>query len=415
MKSSEPLRGFSGSRRYTLTVIPPLPGPVTTALAAGRLTHALCLEAPSPALLRDTAIALAGALLCRSGDGNLCGTCPACRKVLVGEHPDLMLYDPDEDKDIYKKESLRRLRAELYRTPVEAPRKVAILQLAERIPAEGQNLLLKIIEEPPEDTFFVFTAQNRYRLLPTVLSRVTCYTLPPAAPADCLRRMKELAPGHTEEELNRALLRCGGSPETGAALLKDPAVQKRYAAAEEMLAGLAMANPYRAIAAAAPLEKDRAGYTALLETLAELLANPALREMYNLPGRAGCQKVLNLHGTIYDNECPRCGRKYSMEYIRDAKRVPLCEDCMAVIRPKVLLFGEQVDNRMMTAAAEEIAKADVLLLLGTSIGSGLCERYVKYFEGETLIIINAAEHFTDAKADIVLREEVKTALPKIVL
>ena len=172
MKSSEPLRGFSGSRRYTLTVIPPLPQPVTTALAAGRLTHALCLEAPSPALLRDTAIALAGALLCRSGDGSLCGTCPACRKVLVGEHPDLMLYDPDEDKDIYKKESLRQLRAELYRTPVEAPRKVAILQLAERIPAEGQNLLLKIIEEPPEDTFFVFTAQNRYRLLPTVLSRV---------------------------------------------------------------------------------------------------------------------------------------------------------------------------------------------------------------------------------------------------
>ena len=69
------------------------------------------------------------------------------------------------------------------------------------------------------------------------------------------------------------------------------AVQKRYAAAEEMLAGLAMANPYRAIAAAAPMEKDRAGYTALLETLAELLANPALREMYNLPGRAaaGCR------------------------------------------------------------------------------------------------------------------------------
>ena len=156
MKSSEPLRGFSGSRRYTLTVIPPLPQPVTTALAAGRLTHALCLEAPSPALLRDTAIALAGALLCRSGDGSLCGTCPACRKVLVGEHPDLMLYDPDEDKDIYKKESLRRLRAELYRTPVEAPRKVAILQLAERIPAEGQNLLLKIDRGAAGGYFFCF-------------------------------------------------------------------------------------------------------------------------------------------------------------------------------------------------------------------------------------------------------------------
>lgn len=289
MKSSEPPRGFTGSRRYTLTVIPPLPGPVTAALAAGRLTHALCLEAPSPALLRDTALALAGALLCRVGGEKMCGVCPACRKVLVGEHPDLMLYDPDENRDIYRKDSVRALRADLYRTPVEAPRKVAVLQLAERLPAEGQNLLLKIIEEPPEDTFFIFTAQNRYRLLPTVLSRVTCYALPPAAPADCLRRMRELAPGHSEEELNRAVIRCGGSPETGAALLKDAAIQKRYAAAEEMLAGLAMGSSYRVLAAAAPLERDRVGYTALLETLAELLANPALREMYNLPGRTAAR------------------------------------------------------------------------------------------------------------------------------
>ena len=175
MKSSEPLRGFTGSHRYTLSVIPPLPQPVAAALAAGRLTHALCLEAASPALLRDTAIATAGALLCRRGGGSMCGECPACRKVLVGEHPDLLLYDPDEDKDIYKKDSVRLLRAELYRTPVEASRKVAVLHLAERISAEGQNLLLKIIEEPPADTFFVLTAQNRYRLLPTVLSRVNSF------------------------------------------------------------------------------------------------------------------------------------------------------------------------------------------------------------------------------------------------
>ncbi|MFR7789309.1 MAG: hypothetical protein ACLU21_03940 [Angelakisella sp.] len=48
MKSSEPLRGFSGSRRYTLTVIPPLPQPVTTALAAGRLTTPYAWRRPVP-------------------------------------------------------------------------------------------------------------------------------------------------------------------------------------------------------------------------------------------------------------------------------------------------------------------------------------------------------------------------------
>lgn len=136
--------------------------------------------------------------------------------------------------------------------------------------------------------------------------------------------------------------------------------------------------------------------------------------VYNLPERAGCERVLNLHGTIFDNECPRCGKKYPMEYIRDSKKIPLCEKCQIPVRPKVMLFGEQVDNQLMTCAVNEISKADVLLLLGTNFNSGLCDRYVQYFEGSSLILINSQEHFRDEKANIILREEVKKALPKIV-
>ncbi|MCI8376054.1 MAG: NAD-dependent deacetylase [Lachnospiraceae bacterium] len=136
--------------------------------------------------------------------------------------------------------------------------------------------------------------------------------------------------------------------------------------------------------------------------------------VYNLPKRAGCEKVVNLHGTIFDNECPRCGKKYPMEYIRDAKKIPLCEKCQIPVRPKVMLFGEQVDNQLMTKAVNEISKADVLLLLGTTFSSGLCDQYVKYFEGSNLILINSQEHFMDEKAGVILYEEVKTALPKIV-
>ena len=103
-----------------------------------------------------------------------------------------------------------------------------------------------------------------------------------------------------------------------------------------------------------------------------------------------------------------------MEYIRDAKKIPLCEKCQIPVRPKVMLFGEQVDNQLMTHAVNEISKADVLLLLGTTFSSGLCDQYVKYFEGSSLILINGQEHFMDEKADVILHEEVKTALPKIV-
>ena len=173
-------------------------------------------------------------------------------------------------------------------------------------------------------------------------------------------------------------------------------------------------NYYRKYMLMPPLEPSEGFYAlAELERRGQLQCSIA-NNVHNLPGRAGCKKILNLHGTIYDNECPRCGRKYSMEYMRDSKRVPLCEDCMVTVRPKVLLFGEQVDNQMMTNAVGEIAKAEVLLLLGTSINSGLCDGYVQYFQGKTMIIINAPKHFLDEKADIVLHEEVKSALPKIV-
>lgn len=171
---------------------------------------------------------------------------------------------------------------------------------------------------------------------------------------------------------------------------------------------------YRKYMLKPPLEPSEGFYAlAELEKQGKLQCSIA-NNVHNLMGRAGCEKILNLHGTIYDNECPRCGKKYTMEFMRDTEKVPLCEDCLVPVRPKVLLFGEQVDNKMMTAAVDEIAKAKVLLLLGTSINSGLCEKYIKHFDGETLIIINGQEHFLDQKADVVLHEEVKTALPKIV-
>lgn len=136
--------------------------------------------------------------------------------------------------------------------------------------------------------------------------------------------------------------------------------------------------------------------------------------VYNLPKRAGCQNVISLHGSVEENKCPRCGRRYSLDYVRSSKRIPLCESCMTTVRPQVMLFGEMVDNQLMTRAVEETEKAEVLLVMGTTLNSGLCEGYVDYFKGKTLILINSVEHYLDRAADIVIYNEVKTALPRIV-
>ena len=75
-----------------------------------------------------------------------------------------------------------------------------------------------------------------------------------------------------------------------------------------------------------------------------------------------------------------------MEYVRDGEKIPLCEKCKQAIRPDVRLFGEMVDNQVITRAATEIQKADVLLVLGTNLKSYLCTQLLDYYEGDKLIL-----------------------------
>lgn len=127
--------------------------------------------------------------------------------------------------------------------------------------------------------------------------------------------------------------------------------------------------------------------------------------MYEQPQRGGCKNVISLHGSIYRSQCPHCGKKYPMEYIRDSKGIPRCEDCGKVIRPGVLLFGELMDSQVMAAASKEIEKADTLILLGTTMESEVFAEYIRYFEGTSLVIIHNEKHFLDEKADLVFLEE----------
>ena len=126
------------------------------------------------------------------------------------------------------------------------------------------------------------------------------------------------------------------------------------------------------------------------------------RRIAGLEDRAGCRNVVNMKGTVFDNVCPSCGRHYPVEYIRDSKNVPLCEECLVAIRPQVCLFGEMIDNGIMTKAAEEVEKADVLLVLGASLNSPLCSQLLQYYTGTNLILVTGSEHYTDQRADFVL-------------
>ena len=76
---------------------------------------------------------------------------------------------------------------------------------------------------------------------------------------------------------------------------------------------------------------------------------------------------------------------------------------MTALRPDVCLFGEMIDNGRMTRAAQEVERADVLIVLGASLSSPLCGQMLQYYSGSNLILVNEEEHYSDQRADIIIR------------
>ncbi len=126
------------------------------------------------------------------------------------------------------------------------------------------------------------------------------------------------------------------------------------------------------------------------------------RDIFSLARRAGCKNVYELHGSVFDNRCPHCGRKYQIDYIQNFRGVPKCEKCGVMLRPGVSLVGEMVDNSLLTRAATEVQKADTLLVMGCSLKSSLVNTFIHDFNGEKLVLLNSEEHFADKKADLVI-------------
>lgn len=145
-----------------------------------------------------------------------------------------------------------------------------------------------------------------------------------------------------------------------------------------------------------------------------LIDSVITRRIAGLEDRSGCRNVINLKGTVFDNFCPSCGKYYSVDYVREAEGVPLCDQCFTAVRPRICLFGEMIDNGVMTKAAEEVEKADVLLVLGANLTMPLCSQMLQYYTGTNLILVTESEHYSDQRADIIVRGRCDDFLERLV-
>jgi DNA polymerase-3 subunit delta' len=138
----------------------------------GILPHAIILTGPQFIGKEPFALALARLLLCHSEeDGLNCGNCPACELSAAGNHGDLRWLQPEEDSRVVKIDQVRQAIEFVGKTPAYGQRKVLVISPADSMNASAANALLKCLEEPPGETYFVLVCSRLQAVPATVRSR----------------------------------------------------------------------------------------------------------------------------------------------------------------------------------------------------------------------------------------------------
>ena len=127
---------------------------------------------------------------------------------------------------------------------------------------------------------------------------------------------------------------------------------------------------------------------------------------------AGSRRVYELHGTVHTNRCMRCGKFYTAEYILNSTGIAKC-DCGGTIKPKVVLYDEDLNMDIYNRAINAISTADTMIVAGTSLTVFPAAGLVRYFQGTNLVLINRDITPLDSQADLVIHGSVGQVLSQI--
>lgn len=150
------------------------------------------------------------------------------------------------------------------------------------------------------------------------------------------------------------------------------------------------------------------------EKLAELEAEGRLAAVVtqNIDGlhrAAGSRTVHELHGSVHRNVCRRCGRTYPAEWVLSTTGVPRCEDCGGLVKPDVVLYGEQLDESVLLASVRAISVADLLVIGGTSLVVYPAAGLVDHFRGSDMVVVNRDPTPADSRAELVCACDIAAA------
>lgn len=204
---------------------------VQRALAAQRVHHAMLIAGPDGVGKERLTQAIRNVLLCHAPvAADACGSCPSCRQIAAGTHPDTL--DVVADGRFIKIDQVRAATALTRFRPYAGPRRVIRILEADLLKEEAANALLKTLEEPGGETIFLLTTAQAHRLLTTVRSRCQPLRVGRLQPEEVLEVLQRIVPAAAG--LAEASRLCGGSPGRAVEMLQSAVFGGRLAMLERV-------------------------------------------------------------------------------------------------------------------------------------------------------------------------------------
>ena len=261
-------------------------GYLRAAVESDQVGHAYLFLGPPGSGKKTAAKSLACALFC---DDAGCGACGTCFRIKRGYHPDVRVVSP-EGAASYMVGQIRQIIRDVGLAPVEADRKVFIIDAADMFNDSCANAFLKTLEEPPQDTVIILLATAFDSVLPTIASRcqvVRFRRLPPKM----AERLLEQRTGAEEWEARAALAATGGVIARAAEFLQSSSRRAARDQALRTLKDLAAMDGHDVLVA------SREMLSAVKAPLEDLKAVQAaeIREREEFTGESGGKRMSDKH------------------------------------------------------------------------------------------------------------------------
>ncbi|HET6597898.1 MAG TPA: NAD-dependent deacylase [Anaerolineales bacterium] len=139
----------------------------------------------------------------------------------------------------------------------------------------------------------------------------------------------------------------------------------------------------------------------------------------SLHQKAGSQHVVEMHGSLRTLSCTNCFKKFESSpflgpYI-EAGNIPRCLNCNGILKPDVILFGEQLPQSALQEAQRAARQCDLMVVAGSSLEvlpvASLPMQALD--RGAHLIIINNTPTYLNVRADLVIPDDVAATIPEI--